>query len=91
MLYEFCDKYRITHRHIGKLIISCDDEDAEHLHLLHRQAQMNSVDAIELTKKEILALEPAISADSALLVPSTGIIDSHGLMRPLRSAGSQLY
>lgn len=83
LLYEFCDTYRIKHRHIGKLVISHDDEDAAGLQALHQQAQMNNVDAIPLAKKEILALEPAVSAENALLVPSTGIIDSHGLMQAL--------
>ncbi|MDD4878774.1 MAG: NAD(P)/FAD-dependent oxidoreductase [Candidatus Nanoarchaeia archaeon] len=81
LLYEFCERYNIAHRRIGKIIVANNELDEKGLESLMKNATLCGVNDIrELSKKEICAMEPNISASSALLSPNTGILDSHGLM-----------
>ncbi len=83
LLYQFCEEFSIEHRRIGKLVISHDDRDAEQLFKISRQALANDVEARYLSKREIIDLEPAIAAENALLVPSSGTINSHHFLQSL--------
>lgn len=84
MLYEFCEKHNIRHKKIGKLIVAVDEAEASALAGLFNQGLGNGVDDLKLlSKDEIKALEPYVSAEAAIYSPSTGIIDSHGLMKYL--------
>ena len=81
LLYEMCQDRRIPHRRCGKLIVATNDEEAEQLEAIRANGTANGVEDIEhLTGKQTKQLEPQIKAISALLSPSTGIIDSHRLM-----------
>lgn len=82
LLYEFCEKYNIVHHCSGKIIISHMSDDQE-LARLQKQAEANGVEVRPLSRPEINGMEAAILAESALLVPCTGIVDSHGLMQAL--------
>lgn len=82
LLYELCGKRGIPHNRIGKLIVATNDEDSEKLDAIQKHAEGNGVlDLTLLGKKQILTLEPEVCGEAALFSPSTGIIDSHGLMR----------
>ncbi len=82
LLYEACAKREIPHRRIGKMIVATNGEEAETLRENKARAEANGVnDLVFLSRKEIASLEPEVRAIEALLSPSTGIIDSHGLMR----------
>ncbi len=82
LLYELCKKREILHRRIGKLIVATDDEECEKLASIKKHAEGNGVsDLALLGKKQIMTLEPEVIAGAAIYSPSTGIIDSHGLMR----------
>jgi L-2-hydroxyglutarate oxidase LhgO len=84
LLYEACEKRDIPHRRIGKLIVATHSDEEESLQVLQGQAERNGVDdLLALSGKVIRSLEPAVFAVSGLLSPSTGIIDSHSLMRSL--------
>lgn len=84
LLYEYCEKRRIPHRRIGKLIVATEDTQLDRLSALAAQAQDNGVSDLQwLSRTQINALEPAVRAQQALLSPSTGIIDSHSLMSSL--------
>jgi L-2-hydroxyglutarate oxidase LhgO len=55
------------------------------LHALKAKAAANGVGDLRwLTREEALALEPELQCEAALLSPSTGIVDSHGLMLSLQ-------
>jgi len=55
------------------------------LETLKAQADANGVhDLTWLDRADAQELEPAVSCVAALLSPSTGIVDSHGLMTALR-------
>jgi L-2-hydroxyglutarate oxidase LhgO len=80
-LYEYCRERHIAHRQCGKLVVASGPAEIAYLEALLKQAAANGVDDCRLIDaKELQALEPAIAGHAALSSPSTGIIDSHGLM-----------
>lgn len=81
MLYDYCAARGVAHKRIGKLIVATTEQESLHLESIREKARINGVDDLEvLTAAQAKSLEPALSCTSALLSPSTGIIDSHGLM-----------
>jgi L-2-hydroxyglutarate oxidase LhgO len=84
LLYDYCTSHGIRHRRCGKLIVAASGAQEARLEALHRQGEINGVDDLQrLSAAEARALEPALQCSAALLSPSTGIIDSHGLMLAL--------
>ena len=80
-LYEYCDSRGISYRRCGKLIVATDDSQIAELEALKKKAEANGVHDLQwLSREEALAMEPHLHCVAALLSPSTGIIDSHGLM-----------
>ncbi|MBK9798140.1 MAG: NAD(P)/FAD-dependent oxidoreductase [Holophagaceae bacterium] len=83
-LYAYCEARQVNHRRCGKLIVATDDSQVEALRQLRLRAAANGVTDLQwLERDEALALEPRLQCTAALLSPSTGIVDSHGLMRSL--------
>ena len=84
LLYDFCATHGVNHRRCGKLIVAQNDAEHAQLQLIDKRAHANGVPDLQwLTRAEALALEPELRCTSALLSPSTGIVDSHGLMLAL--------
>ena len=84
-LYAYCAARQVDHRRCGKLIVATDAEQVAALRELQAKAAANGVGDLEwLSAAEALDLEPRLRCTAALLSPSTGIVDSHGLMRALR-------
>ena len=82
LLYEFCEKYKINHKRLGKLIVAADDAETKAVEGLYRQGLMNGINDLQmLTRDEIKLLEPNVEVIAGLLSPSTGVIDSHDLMK----------
>ena len=80
-LYRYCAERGIGHAQAGKLIVATDDDEAALLAGVRARAAANGVtDLRPLDAAEIRVLEPALRCRAALLSPSTGIVDSHGLM-----------
>jgi L-2-hydroxyglutarate oxidase LhgO len=93
LLYAFCESRKIGHRKIGKLIVATEEGQNARLDQIQRQASANGVgDLKQLSRADIAALEPELSAREGLFSPSTGIIDSHQYMLALlgeaQSAGA---
>ena len=85
LLYAYCAERGITHRRCGKLIVATHEAQHAALERLAAQAQANGVEDLEsLDAAEALLLEPALRCSAALLSPSSGIVDSHGLMLALQ-------
>jgi len=83
-LYAYCAERGIDHRRCGKLIVAGGDDQCAQLAGIAARARANGVDDLELLDRtQARALEPALECRAALLSPSTGIIDSHGLMLAL--------
>jgi L-2-hydroxyglutarate oxidase LhgO len=84
MLYSFCSTQGVVHKRLGKLIVATDHDQIVTLQSIKQQADANLVTDLQwLSRDDIQAIEPNISALGALLSPSTGIIDSHGFMAAL--------
>ena len=80
-LYRYCEEHGVAHRRCGKLIVAAHEGQRPALEKIHAQARANGVEDLRwLSAAEAIALEPALACVTALLSPSTGIIDSHGLM-----------
>ncbi len=79
-LYPYCETRGVPHRRCGKLLVASGGQTAQ-MEAIEAQARINGVDDLRrLSAAEARALEPALNCSSALLSPSTGIVDSHGLM-----------
>jgi L-2-hydroxyglutarate oxidase LhgO len=84
LLYEFCEANGIPVRRLGKLVVAVTAEEVLELELLERRGTANGVEGLRIIDgAETSALEPRVRAVSALLVPSTGILDSHELVKSL--------
>ncbi len=84
-LYAYCAARAVQHRRCGKLIVATEPGQVEALRGLRAKAEANGVlDLQWLEADEARRLEPRLRCAAALLSPSTGIVDSHGLMRALR-------
>jgi len=80
-LYQYCAERGVQHKRIGKIIVACDESELAGLWRYRNQAETNGVDDLEmLDRDELAALEPEVRGVAGFLSPSTGIIDSHGLM-----------
>ena len=81
LLYEYCQSHGVEHRRIGKLLVATTNDQIPDLEKLHQSAEANGVDDLEWVDEPALKkMEPELRAVLAVLSPSTGIIDSHGLM-----------
>jgi len=81
LLYAYCAERGVKHKRLGKLIVATSDEEIPTLTEIAKKAHINGVSDLQLlSAAEAQALEPALFCTAALLSPSTGIIDSHGLM-----------
>ena len=79
-LYDYCASHGVAHRRCGKLIVAGASQTAE-LEAIRAAAEANGVDDLAwLSEADVARLEPDLACAAALLSPSTGIIDSHGLM-----------
>ena len=84
LLYDFCASHQVAHQRCGKLIVASDESELPALQRLAATAQANGVHDMQwLEPEQAQALEPELRCVGALLSPSTGIIDSHGLMLAL--------
>ncbi len=84
LIYEFCAKNNISHKKIGKLIVAIDKSEVRDLESLFKQGSVNGVEDLRLLSKgQIKELEPDVEAQAAIYSPSTGILNSHDLMKTL--------
>jgi L-2-hydroxyglutarate oxidase LhgO len=80
-LYEFCQTHGVNHHRCGKLVVATSVDQEALLLALQEQGRTNGLTELQwLNADQALALEPALHCTAALLSPTTGIIDSHGLM-----------
>jgi L-2-hydroxyglutarate oxidase LhgO len=95
LLYDFCASHGVAHRRCGKLVVACSEDELPRLGAVLAQAAANGVHDLQvLSAEDARAMEPALACRGALLSPSTGIVDSHGLMLALlgdaQAAGAML-
>jgi L-2-hydroxyglutarate oxidase LhgO len=86
LLYDYCAQRSIGHQRCGKLIVATHTNQMAQLQLLLAQAKANGVnDLVLLDRSQALALEPELQCEAALYSPSTGTVDSYGLMLALQA------
>ena len=84
-LYDYAALHGVDHRRVRKLIVATSTDEISILQQLRQKGRRNGVDDLELlTRADVTKLEPNLRCEAALLSPSTGIIDSHGLMLALQ-------
>jgi len=82
MLYQLCEEYSIGYRRLGKLVVATSDGETEELQRLIEKGQRNGTEGLRiLSEQEVKELEPNVKGTTAILSPSTGIIDSYALMQ----------
>ena len=85
LLYDWCEQHGVEHRRCGKLVVASGAAQIESLRKLQAQGAVNGVHDLQLLDaRQARALEPQLQCEAALLSPSTGIVDSHGLMLSLQ-------
>ena len=84
-LYAYCHEHGVPHAALGKLIVATSEEEIPGVEKIEAAARANGVDNLEwLSASQAQRLEPELRCVTALLSPSTGIIDSHAFMLALR-------
>lgn len=84
MLYRFAEEHGVDVNRCGKLVVATTESDLESLAKIARRARANGVDDIAmLDGKAARSFEPEVACIGALHSPSTGVVDTHGLMTAL--------
>jgi L-2-hydroxyglutarate oxidase LhgO len=84
LLYALCASHGVDHRRCGKLTVANTQQEVQALRGLQDRAAANGVPVAFLEGEQARSLEPALQCIAALHSPSTGIVDSHGLMLALQ-------
>ena len=81
MIYDICEKYDVPHKRVGKIIVASGEDEVKQLEGIIEKARECGARGLELIDSEkVHELEPRVKADAAILSPTTGIVDAHGLM-----------
>ncbi|WP_028221788.1 NAD(P)/FAD-dependent oxidoreductase [Paraburkholderia oxyphila] len=84
-LYAYCDEKGVPYERCGKFIVATHEGQLDALRAIRAAAAANGVDDLRwLERGEAQARERALHCVAALESPSTGIVDSHGLMLALQ-------
>ncbi|RDA91640.1 hypothetical protein CP533_0076 [Ophiocordyceps camponoti-saundersi (nom. inval.)] len=88
LVYDFCNRYRVPHRRVGKWIVALDLSQREALEDIYSLATrgLGLTSLRWLSQDEIRSRGEGVYAPAgALESRDTGIVDSHGLMTCLRA------
>lgn len=82
LLYQWCRKANVNHKKIGKYIIAGTQDELSKLENIYNNATAKGIREIRLLEKnEVNSREPNIKCTAAILSGTTGIIDTHSLMK----------
>ena len=82
LLYQFAENHHISYSKCGKMIVATSSEEENQLNMLRDNGLLNGVsEIIELNNEQIHEMEPLVKATNAIFIPSTGIIDTHSVMK----------
>ena len=86
LLYSFLETHRLPYRKSGKLVIATQASEKPLLKELLDKGVANGVKGLKvLSEEEVLVLEPHFKSKGALWVPSTGVMDTHTIMKKMES------
>ena len=84
LLYLYCREHGVAHKNTGKFIVATAQDQVATLEKIKAAAMANGVSDLRfIPLDEVREREPQLPCVAALESPSTGIIDSHGLMLSL--------
>lgn len=82
LLYSFCAQHDIGCSRLGKLMVVSRQEEVPELERIKSRAEACGVEGLDiLSRRQVALKEPHIRAHAALWSPSTGIINTHELMK----------
>lgn len=82
LLYDICSQNNIPHKKLGKLIVATNQEEVVRLETILAKAKKNGARDLKIiSSEEIKKLEPNVNGLAAIFSTSTGIIDTHALMK----------
>jgi len=85
-LVQYCTEHGVAHQLTGKMIVASNAEEMKTLQNLMEVGLKNRVDdLVMLSERQAKSMEPALNCVGALYSPSTGIVDSHGLMLSMQA------
>ncbi len=80
---DFCAQHQVAFEQCGKLIVAVDNDEASRLDGLFERGQENCIQVKRIGKAEMAEIEPSITGVSAILSPTTGIVDYAGICHKL--------
>ncbi len=81
MIYDICEQHKVSYKKCGKLIVGNGETEVTQLDGIIKHAKSIGARDLEMIDADqVKKLEPNVRADHAILSPSTGIVDTHGLM-----------
>ncbi|GEK57776.1 hydroxyglutarate oxidase [Marinococcus halophilus] len=93
-LTAFCDQHGVDYTICGKIIAARDEDELLQLRRLYERGRQNGLQPRYLSLDELAEREPYVSAQHALLVPETGIVDyaevADALAREIRRRGGDI-
>ena len=85
LLYAYAQERAVPHQRCGKLIVATTASQRDALPAFVQRAQACGVHDLRLlSREEARAMEPELDCLATVWSPSTGIVDSHGLMLALQ-------
>jgi L-2-hydroxyglutarate oxidase LhgO len=84
LLYVYCPERGVNISPCGKLVVATDASQHHALQQMQAKAAANGVPVQWLSAAQAIAMEPQLHCTAALHSPTTGIVDSHGLMLALQ-------
>jgi L-2-hydroxyglutarate oxidase LhgO len=90
MLYDICKKSNIPHSNTGKLIVAVKEDEEVILPELLELAKNNGAKRVRIiSKDEIKKLEPNVHAKAAVYCPTSGVVNSHRLMKYFETSSKE--
>ena len=84
-LYRYLDEHGVPYNRLGKLIVATSEDKIPALQQIQDRGAKAGVDDLTfLSHNEVTALEPDLRCVTALMSPSTGVLDSHSYMLALQ-------
>lgn len=78
-IIKFCAKHQVAYEQCGKLIVAVDNDEATRLEGLYKRAIENQIQVKKINSAEMAEIEPNVKGVSAILSPTTGIVDYAGI------------
>lgn len=86
LLYDYCKSKGVGYNNTGKLIVATTSDEDTNLKSILEKAKNNGVlDLQILTSQDVESIYPQLNCTSAIMSPSTGIVNSHELMLAFQS------